>query len=414
MVTFLHVSDIHFSSFDGPPEHHLDSRVRELMLEDIARMHAECGAMDAVLLVGDVANSGDPDEYALAADFLDKTTRTIETPESNVVCVPGNHDVNRRVHDSVHEAVRTQLRNVPAEEISDRLHKLLREPRGAETLFDPFAGYSAFALRYGCAIGPGQLVWKPKAFALGSRKLVIHGMTSAWICDAVDTEERDDHKVVLGAFQCAQVAAEDGEVSLAMVHHPRNWLRDAGATQGWINRAHVILTGHEHRAGIYPDAARRRVSIESGAVNPERTKTGWVPAYNVLQLELDEPGGELRCSIRVRCWQADQAGFGPDARFDDPYEIRVRLDRGPIVDDEPVHDEEPVEEPPAEPVESEDRVLTFQIMTQASPDARHRAAAALGLIEPDETGGLALDRKIMQAAADQGKLKELKERIDND
>jgi hypothetical protein len=414
MVTFLHVSDIHFSSFDGPAEQHLDRRVRELMLEDIARMRAECGAMDAMLLVGDVANTGHPDEYDLAEDFLNQATHIIDAHESNVVCVPGNHDVNRRVHDGVHEAVRTRLRGVPAEEISDRLHKLLREPRGAEALFEPLAGYNAFALRYGCALGPEQLVWTPKSFVLGNRKVVIHGLTSAWICDAFDSDERDDRKVALGAFQCAQVAAEEGEVSIAMVHHPRNWLRDAGATQGWINRAHVSLTGHEHRAGIYPDAARRRVAIESGAVNPERTKSGWVPAYNVLQLELDEANGELVCTIRVRCWQSNDAEFGPDKRFDDPYEVRVRLERGPILDDEPVPDQETTVEPAAEPVVSEERALAFQIMTKGSPDARRRAAAALDLIAADEVGGLPLDRKIMQAAQEQGKLKMLMERINDD
>jgi 3',5'-cyclic AMP phosphodiesterase CpdA len=58
MLTFLHLSDIHFSNFDGPEGQYVDERVRDLMLEDIEKMAERLGKMDAILLVGDVANKG--------------------------------------------------------------------------------------------------------------------------------------------------------------------------------------------------------------------------------------------------------------------------------------------------------------------------------------------------------------------
>jgi hypothetical protein len=69
-LTFVHLSDIHFKVFDGPEDHDLESRVREQMVGDIARVHETVGGMDAVLLVGDVAHSGRQDQYDLASEFL--------------------------------------------------------------------------------------------------------------------------------------------------------------------------------------------------------------------------------------------------------------------------------------------------------------------------------------------------------
>ncbi len=139
MLTFLHLSDIHFADFDGPEGQHVDERVRELMLEDIERMANRLGTMDAILLVGDVANKGQEGEYRLASDFLDRAAKLIGCERENLACVPGNHDIDRGEHDAVHGAVRRALRAVATEEVSVTLRALLSEDHGARVLFDPLA-----------------------------------------------------------------------------------------------------------------------------------------------------------------------------------------------------------------------------------------------------------------------------------
>src|SRR4051794_19637757 len=125
MLTFLHLSDIHFSDFDGPEGQHVDERVRDLMLEDIDSMAKRLGTMDAILLVGDVANKGQQGEYRLASDFLDRVAELIGCERESVACVPGNHDIDRGAQDAVHEAVRRSLRTVPPEQVSISLQTLL-------------------------------------------------------------------------------------------------------------------------------------------------------------------------------------------------------------------------------------------------------------------------------------------------
>ena len=416
MLTFLQLSDIHFSDFDGPQRQHVDERVRELMLEDIDQMAKRLGPMDAVLLVGDIADKGQAGEYRLASDFVDRVAELIGCEREKVACVPGNHDVDRSAQDAVHAAVRRSLRTIPPEEVSASLQQLLKEEHGARVLLDPLTEYNRFALQYGCAIDRGDLVWAPKSFDLDGRELLVHGAVSAWICDATDSDTVDSNRVVVGDFQCCQIAARPESVSIAMVHHPANWVRDSERVKPWLNRAQIILTGHEHAAGIEPDPTGRRVTIASGAVNPARTQRGWVPAYNVLRFELTA-AAELTMQIFVRCWQRDVAVFGPDNRFADPQPLTISLGpRGAGAEVELLAtspEDVPAPEPEPEPIESGARTLVFQIM-RAAPDRRHRAARALGLAGDDDASGLALDRRILTRARDEDRLQELKERIDDE
>jgi 3',5'-cyclic AMP phosphodiesterase CpdA len=127
LLTFLHISDIHFSVFQGSDTHDLEAMVRERMLDDIELMHGIVGDMDAVLLIGDVANKGAEDEYKIASAFLTRVCELVGCPEDRVICVPGNHDVDRTRHDAAHDAIRHQLRTIPPAQLSDTLHRLLRE-----------------------------------------------------------------------------------------------------------------------------------------------------------------------------------------------------------------------------------------------------------------------------------------------
>jgi calcineurin-like phosphoesterase family protein len=407
-LTFLHLSDIHFKVFDGDEDHDLESRVREQMVLDIQRVHEVVGNMDAILVLGDVAHSGQQDQYELASEFLDRVAGLIGCAADRVICVPGNHDINRPSHDPVHGAVRWYFRRLPANQVSDALRRMLNTYAGAELLLGPLEAYNTFALRYGCDIAHGRLTWEPKEFSLGDRDVIVYGVNSSWVCDATDSDKQDETQVVLGAFQCGQVRSQPESVALTLVHHPGNWLRDAVQTEPWLALSHVILTGHEHASGITPDATRRNVTIASGAVNPDRTESGWIPAYNVIRLHLDEGSEEVEVEIHVRCWQNDRAEFGPDPLVEDPYRVSIRLGDRPVGESK-----EPAHPPPTatpEPIGSGHRAMIYNIM-RAAPDTRLAAAHELGLVIHSDLRGLELDRHILERAVAEGLAEQLEERI---
>ena len=287
-------------------------------------MHAQLGDMDAVLVVGDIAARGKPADYDRAASFLDRTCDLVGLAPENVVCVPGNHDIDRDQHGALHDAARFHLRRVDARKISDALLRLLREEDGMQTLLKPLQAYNAFALRYGCAIDRELLVWKPKILRLGARNLCLHGINSAWVCDGTDSFASDTERAVVGLFQLTPIAQDPSAISIALCHHPLGWLRDADLVAPWLARAQVVLTGHEHQAGIEVSDDHRSLRIASGAVNPAQTHAAWLPAYNVIDIELTADD-QIQAQVFSRSWQTSYAEFGPDRSTPQPFSCELRL-----------------------------------------------------------------------------------------
>ena len=425
LLRFLHLSDIHFSDCDDSPDTDLDSAVRERMLQDIRKMHDQLGDMDAVLVVGDIAAKGERADYDAAASFLDRTCELVGLAADQVVCVPGNHDIDRNKQGALHEAARFQLRRIEARKISEVLQGLLREEDGRETLLRPLREYNNFALRYGCAIDHELLLWKPKILRLGTREVHLHGVNSAWICDSSDSYERDCDQVVVGLFQLVSIAQESSAISIALCHHPLRWLRDADLIDPWLSKAQIVLTGHEHAAGITASDDQRSVRIASGAVNPDQTQAGWIPAYNIIDLE-PISDDRLRVHVYQQSWQSDYAEFGPTEPPSQPFSCELRLaplqtvpetsdlarsysDRSGLL----VADVSATVAPQPEPFVSDERQMVYRVIS-ASRDLRRRVARELGLLlDSEEIGGLELDKEVLRRALDRGRLAELDRGIIN-
>lgn len=424
-MRFLHLSDIHFAHRDGSPDTDLDDAVRERMLDDISHMHHRLGDMDAVLVVGDIAVRGKRTDYEVAASFLERVCKLVGLAEDQVVCVPGNHDIDRDRHDALHAAVRYQLRKIEPLKISGVLLQLLEEEDGRQLLLRPLEAYNRFALRYGCAIGHGSLVWKPKTLKLGARDVYLHGLNSAWVCDKNDSYVCSDKQVVAGLFQLASVASDPSVISVVLCHHPLRWLRDADLVQSWLARAQLVLTGHEHEAGIAMSDDKRSLRIASGAVNPNQNQAGWIPAYNVIDLTLIA-ADRLQVQIFSRTWQNSRAEFGPDQSTPQPYTCELRLDPSPMIRESPdiqlavpsaselsLPANSTTVAPEPERFVSDKREMVYDIMS-VSPDKRRNSARTLGLLdEEQELNGFELDKKLLRCALDSGQLEEFHRRIVN-
>ena len=410
VLRLLHLSDIHFVHL--LPDHQrsldLEHAVRARMLLDISNMRDSLGPMDAILVVGDIAFGGRPEQYDVAAEFLHGVAELIGCPNDKVVCVPGNHDVDWTQHDLSHEALRQQLRNLPPERLSDKLLALLGSEPTCDTLLRPFDAYNAFALAYACDISHDVPVWAPKTFPLGPRTVQVHGVTSAWISDVDDSADDDSYRLVAGVFQAASIGTDPEVISIAMCHHPPGWLRDRDLLSPWLNQARLVLTGHEHVAGTYLSGDERTLHVASGAVNPSRVESPWAPAYNVLELYYDSERADiLRVRVHTQTWQ-ERAEFGPDTSAKQPREFLVRL--VPRLRDETPRlggqlDADSKSRAP-EPIDSARHRHAYAVM-RASRDLRRSMAREMGLLADPAPIGLAADRAILLEAIRSGRLSEL-------
>jgi hypothetical protein len=415
VLRLLHISDIHFSGFwDGRPLLDVEREVRDRMLQDFSRMRQGLGPMDGILLVGDIANAGDSSEYDKATKFLDTAAQLIGCPADSVVCVPGNHDVDRTFHDQAHGALRHQLRTIPVEQISDKLADLLGDKVTSETLLRPFRAYNTFALRYGCDISGEHPTFPPKTFPLGDTTLQIHGVNTAWVSDSQDQYSLDHLRLVAGMFQMLNIGHDPDVVTMTLGHHPPRWLRDGEALSPWVSKAHLVLTGHEHEAGLRLQGARS-LSIASGAVNPSRSEAGWVPAYNVIEIDVDADGQTLEVTVHPRVWQSGvRAEFGNDPVSPGAQHFSIALlppDEGHFeaTDQLPV-EAHAIEVPVPESVESSAHSLIYVIMG-ASPDRRRTVAREMGLLTDITLNGLEKDRELLNRALESQQLSQLAARL---
>ena len=99
MITILHLSDLHFRAGDKLDQYNRQVVMEEL-LRDIAERTSRIGAMvesiDLIVISGDLAFSGDEEEYSqLERELLDSLSKSSNIAHDRLFTVPGNHDVDR-------------------------------------------------------------------------------------------------------------------------------------------------------------------------------------------------------------------------------------------------------------------------------------------------------------------------------
>ena len=324
MLTFLHLSDIHFSGENDASQFDLDQQIRRALIVDLAIRPDSCAQYDALLITGDIAYSGKKKEYEDAEKFLGEVYDNTRLSMKDTYVVPGNHDVDRdyvqptfplwasheeirRKADPIHwrETIQTQLQKDPS-----------------QLLLSPFHAYNDFAQRCGCNTTATELAWNllfPDALEFGF-KVRLRGLNSALISDEADAP----FKLLVSEFQTATLCDSPGEVNLVMSHHPPDWLMDKAELRQALRRfAPVTLFGHEHSVRVHPDD--KQIQLFAGALQPERDAAGWAPTYHIVQLTIQGTREQPQLVVRVhtreyynfsfRVWRNEDGGTVCERRF---------------------------------------------------------------------------------------------------
>ena len=322
MLTFIHLSDIHFSKRNDEGQFDLDQQIRRAVIDDLETKPADGAAYDGLLLTGDVGFAGKVEDYERAERWLDKVFARAGVDPTTTFCVPGNHDVDRAFVDPAlplwdsHVRLRTSDDPVVWRDIIDK--QLHRDP--LHTLLAPLKAFNDFAQRYGCRTDAMQLAWEitfPRHFSDGSL-LRLRGLNSALISDEGDAPG----KLLVSEFQTAQFTKAAGVTDMVLCHHPPEWLMDKNHVRSAIRAfAPVALFGHEHSTRFTADA--RQVQLFAGAVQPPRRDPGWLPTYHIIQLEIIGTNGNRKLSIVIHTREYDSNNycFRPRRNEDDqPFE----------------------------------------------------------------------------------------------
>lgn len=312
-VTWLHLSDLHY----GKAEDYPIDIIEENLLADIKGM-MEIGLQpDFIVFTGDLAFSGEVDQYSWIEGFLDRLCNVTGLSRKKLFVVPGNHDVNRSLIDPYLAFGVCELLNS-----QDKVSSFLGPSYNRSHAFDKFSPYRAFFNRYFkdiLEIDDGECFWV-RRYPVGRRVVGLLGLNSAWMSGFYMNAkgEFDDHgKLILGERQVDQANKRldelgGADIHIALLHHPFSSLNDdfdAGSVEDLMRqKCDFVLRGHQHRpnAVLEYTPQGRTIIIPAGACYNRGAP--WVSGYNFVQLDLSAGKGTVylrRYSPRSRAWQAD-------------------------------------------------------------------------------------------------------------
>ncbi|MDI1443105.1 metallophosphoesterase [Polyangium sp. 6x1] len=309
LFTWLHLSDLHFG-LPGAGDRHNQSQILSILRDDLSILDGKkLPRPDAILVTGDIAWSGKPDQYAEASKWLLDVAQRLGLAKDRIFVVPGNHDVDRSI--DADRTVKRLLRGLRGGD--DDLDEALESGDDKDLLRRRQAAYLAFAANFAPACR--DLFWSSTDTTREGLPLRLIGVNTALLAAGDD----DARKLRLGQRQRALLndAARERELVLVLGHHPLedDWLaeqRDLARFLG--SRAHAYLAGHVHDAKserIVTGGGADALRIIAGAVYGGRERD--IPhghAYSVTSIHRAPTGAVLR--VHPRRFSFKNYDFRPD------------------------------------------------------------------------------------------------------
>lgn len=329
-LSFIHISDIHFVKSSNDP-YDIDDELREAMLNDIKDYGKLALNINGILVCGDIAFSGQEEEYEIAIDFLNRVAKLCGVENNDIYCVPGNHDVNQLIakKSRVLELAQDDLVSVKSADELDKkirsiqLDSIINVDNGL--LYKPIEMYNQFFQSMSCNFTVDKPNWQTPIPLNDQYKLIIYGMNSTLTSNYKDhlddkgnkRKDGTERKMIINRKQIPNFYNDS--IYLSLCHHPPDCWNDSRLEELMDERVKIQLYGHKHIQNI--DASEKRIRIGSGALHPERGDD-WIPRYNWLEIWIEKD--TLCVRIYPRIFNNKKGIFIPDTKScDDGFEFKM-------------------------------------------------------------------------------------------
>lgn len=324
-MLIVHLSDIHFKRADFTTVHDPNLYLRSEILRDLAALKGRLGPADLVVVSGDVAFAGQPDEFEFATDWLKQACDACGVDFRNVFVVPGNHDVDRKVADEdLVQLIHRDIKGAANHEIDAKIRKYLIKPEAAALLYKGLDAYNVFAQQFFCDMLPPERTRVQRSFELNDGStLTLWGVNSAFVSSSAD-----DERELFVDPATFQITRQPGTVNMVVTHHHPTWLRQRQRLEDHYGAvAQIQLFGHVHTNRIQPET--KFIRFHASALHPDQAERKPEPGYNLLQVEVEREGGQrwLRVKAHVRIWQESPPQFRAKMDGEETFfEHRIKLE----------------------------------------------------------------------------------------
>lgn len=277
-LAIVHLSDIHFKS-------PLDVGFKRAeQLANTIRFSRSTEEKLVFLISGDIANTGAPEEYAIAQKFFNIVFLSLgvkpDGQSNDVTFVPGNHDCNFRALGD--------LRPRLLAEVPSQLESLDENGETVTTLLKVLSDFFVFeASVTGELTQPSDQLFRIRKIKCNGLTLELRCFNSAWL------SQRNEDQGSLGFPQAvlrAAAAKTDSDVVISLIHHPDRWLTAASSQnfrRAVQESSDFLFTGHEHTTGgqlVTPFGGTELVHFESGPYQPDNSGSS---EFGILHLDLN-------------------------------------------------------------------------------------------------------------------------------
>ena len=197
----LHISDIHISSKEDKNHKMLRENLVKYVKEKVKNL-------DAVVITGDIVDRCDLDAFPIGKGFIEELLKVANISKSNLVIVPGNHDMKRN------SAIDRLL-----DESAMKEENFLSQ--SGEFIKIRMDGYAQFIedleIDYG---SDNQYGYGIRVIEKGGEKICFNLLNSAW-----SNKGKDDYKhLFIGRQQLEynrnKIEAKSVDYVISVMHHP--------------------------------------------------------------------------------------------------------------------------------------------------------------------------------------------------
>lgn len=232
-ILFLHLSDLHIKSKEAVSKNHIDK------ILDTLRIY---GSFDKLFLIfsGDIAFSGESEQYKAGSSlvayiFREIKNKNIYTKKIEMVCVPGNHDIEYEIPPRSAKEL-----NAIYNDFSYNKH-LDEELSKQKNFFE-------FSKRSKCFCN--KSVFDRKLVNVDGFVIEVNMLNSA-VFSLMKDEDKGLHYIDQSAINELNTPS-GADFVISVMHHAPDWYIDAQKDQietALLCKSSLIFLGHEHKAG---------------------------------------------------------------------------------------------------------------------------------------------------------------------
>ncbi|MDM8550084.1 TIR domain-containing protein [Desulfobacterales bacterium HSG2] len=290
MLRYLHLSDFHLKRKNDDP---VSAFNQDMVTRSMLDMVGSLKKPDFVIITGDLAHGGKPEEYDVAEVFCNRLLEAAELDRQRLFLVPGNHDVSRKDVRSKH------IKSIYPFDTQEDITETLTDPDIFPILMRKFAGFGTFVEKIrGRRLSDKSEYWFAETLTLTKEgqehRISLLGLNS---CLFAGYDGDEDRKLALGLHQVEPALGklDKNALSIGFFHHPFFCFHpEDEVCQNLLTRElDLILTGHLHKPSnaFTRNAAGQAVIIGAGASYEARESRN---SFNVTEIDPDTGRGKVQ------------------------------------------------------------------------------------------------------------------------